>query len=74
MSQGLNLEQTNQVTHIACMAVLAMCARGVAGSEFASSPEVGSVRITITRTNGAEHEVDVEMINASGLPLGGLSL
>jgi len=74
MAQGLTIDQMQQVHHVACMAVLAMCARGVAGSEFESSPEVGSVVVRVTRSDGAEHSVDVEMLNATGFPLGGLSL
>jgi len=74
MSQSLTYEQSTQVHHIACMAVLAMLARGVAGSEFASAPEVDTVRISVTRADGAEHSVDVEFINANGAALGGLSL
>ena len=74
MSQGLSFDQMQQVHHVACMAVLAMCARGVASSEFASSPEIGSVRITVSRADGSEHAVDVEMVSADGMPLGGLSL
>ena len=72
--ETLSFEQTQQVHHIACMAVLAMCARGVAASEFESSGETGAVRVTVTRTDGAEHAVDVEILNASGFPLGGMSL
>jgi hypothetical protein len=74
MSQTLTYEQTQQVHHIACMAVLAMCARGVAGTEFASTPEVDTVRISVTRSDGSEHSVDVEFINANGIPLGGMSI
>lgn len=75
MAQGLNLDQMQQVSHVACMAVLAMCARGVAGSEFEASPEVGSVRFTVNRPNGDElASVDVEFISAGGFPVGGLSL
>lgn len=74
MSQSLTYDQTQQVHHIACMAVLAMCARGVAGSEFAASPEIGAFRITVSRADGSEHAVDVEMLNATGFPLGGMSL
>jgi len=70
----LSYDQTQQVSHIACMAVLAMCARGVAGAEFDGSAEVGAVRITVTRNDGSEHAVDVEIVNAQGMPLGGLSL
>lgn len=72
--QTLSFDQTQQVHHIACMAVLAMCARGVAASEFESSGEAGSVRVTVTRADGAEHAVDIEILNASGFALGGMSL
>ena len=71
---ALSFEQQQQVHHIACMAVLAMCARGVASAEFEENPEVGSVQITVTRADGSEHSVDVEFQNVNGVPLGGLSL
>lgn len=74
MAQGLTVDQMQQVQHVACMAVLAMCARSVASSEFASSPEVGAVQITVTRFDGVEHSVDVEMLDVTGAPMGGLSL
>lgn len=72
---GLTLDQTQQVHHIACMAVLAMCARGVAGAEFDSSPEVGALRLVVHRSIGAEQpSVDVEFLNEQNIPLGGMSL
>ncbi len=75
MSQGLNVDQVQQVQHIACLAVLAMCARSVAATEFETSPEVGQVRITVCRPDGAEVAgVDVEFVNANGFPLGGMSV
>ena len=64
----------DQVGHIARMAVLAMCARGVAASEFDSSPEVQTIRITVTRADGAELPVDLEFIGSHPFPIGGLSL
>jgi len=70
----LSYDQTQQVSHIACMAVMAMCARGVASSEFEGSSEVGAIRITVTRADGSEHAVDVEIVNAHGMAIGGMSL
>lgn len=64
-----------QIGHIARLAVLAMCARGVAGSEFESSPEILSVRFNIERSDGVcELPVEVEFIGAHAIPLGGMSL
>lgn len=65
----------DQIGHIARLAVLAMCARGVAGSEFESSPEILSVRITVSRADGSfEFPVDVEYIGSHSMPIGGMSL
>lgn len=63
-----------QVNHIARLAVLAMCARGVAAAEFDHAPEITEVRIVVTRDDGAELAVDVEYIGAHSMPIGGLSL
>lgn len=63
------------IGHIARLAVLAMCVRGVAGGEFESSPEILSVRFTVTRSDGSfELPVDVEYIGTHSMPLGGMSL
>jgi len=72
----MNVGDIQQIHHIARMAVLAMCARGVAGSEFDSSPEVQQVRFTISRTDGStlEFPVDVEFIGTHAMPIGGMSL
>lgn len=64
----------DQVGHIARLAILAMCARGVAASEFESSPEVGEVRITVTRSGTPELACDVEFLGSHAIPLGGMSL
>lgn len=74
--QGLNLDQMQQVQHVARLAVLAMCARGVAASEFETSPEVSEVVIRINRHDGGSFElpVDVEFHAQNGTPLGGMSL
>ena len=46
---ALNHDDMQQINHIARLAVLAMCARGVAASEF-ENPEVQAVRITLFRS------------------------
>ena len=72
---GLNLEQADQVHHIAKLALFAMCARGVASSEFHSSPEVEQIQITVTRPVGSEEaDIDMQFLNSRRLPLGGMSL
>ena len=40
---------SQQVGHIARLAVLGMCARGVAASAFSDSPDVLTVVITVSR-------------------------
>ena len=76
MVQGLSLDQMQQVHHVARLAVLAMCARGVAASEFESSPEVSEIVIRITRSEGGVFElpVDVEFCAMNGMPIGGMSV
>ena len=64
-----------QIHHIARLAVLAMCARGVAGAEFETSDEVHQVRITVSRPVGQEQSaIDLEVIGTSNVPLGGVAL
>lgn len=63
-----------QVGHVARMAVMAMCARGVAASEFESSPEVQAVVITVTRVDAGELPIDLEFLGAHSVPIGGMSL
>ncbi len=72
----LSFDDMQQVSHVARLAVLAMCARGVAASEFESSPEIGSMVIRVDRAAVGEQElsVDVEFHSPDGLPVGGLSL
>lgn len=68
-------QDVTEISHIARMAVLAMCARGVAAPEFEASPEVQEVRFIVTRTDGVfEFPVDVEFIGAHDMPIGGMSL
>ncbi len=63
-----------QINHIARLAVLAMCARGVAGPEFDQSPEIVEIRFIVARDDGAELSVDVEYIGSHSMPIGGMSL
>ena len=65
----------DQVGHIARMAILAMCARGVAQSEFDSSPEIQAVALVVRRTDAGETmPVDLEFIGQSGHVIGGVTL
>lgn len=73
---GLTLDQTQQVQHVARLAVLAMCARGVAGAEFEISPEIGEVYIVVRRAPavGDELPCEIEFIDVAGHPFGGIAL
>lgn len=72
---GLSLEQSEQVYHLAQLAFLGISARAVAAAEFESSPEVGEIRIAIARpTRGGQTSVDIEIVNTSGIPVGGMSV
>jgi len=63
-----------QINHVARLAVLAMCARGVAGAEFDQSPEITEIRFVVSRFDGSEMPVDVEYIGSHSMPIGGMSL
>lgn len=65
----------DQVGHIARLAVLAMCARGVAASEFDANTEVQAVAVVVRRSDDGEFlPVDVEFVAGAGAVIGGLSL
>lgn len=70
------IKDVEQVSHIARLAVLAMCARGVSAIEFDTSPEISAVHISVCRANGdvQEMSVDVEYLSVGGHIIGGLSL
>jgi hypothetical protein len=72
----LTFDDMQQVHHVARLAVLAMCARGVAASEFESSSEISEMVVRVSRDRGVSIElpVDVEFLAPGGLPIGGLSL
>lgn len=63
-----------QINHVAKLAILAMCARGCAASEFDQSPEIVEIRFIVTRSDGVELDVDVEYIGAYSIPISGMSL
>lgn len=71
----LNDESMQQINHIARLAVLAMCARGVAASEF-ENPQIQTVQITVFRGAAGVPElpVELEIFGASDVPMGGLGL
>ena len=65
----------DQVGHIARLAVLAMCARGVASPEFDSNPEIQMVAVCVRRSAlGESLPVDLEFITEGGAVVGGLTL
>ena len=68
-----------QIGHIARLAILGMCARGVAASEFETTPEVRKMVITVhchdsDATGASELPVDVEFYGSHSIPVGGLSI
>lgn len=70
----LTHENMEQIGHVARMAILAMCARGVAASEFETSTEVQEIRITVGRSDTPELAVDLEFLGTHQMPIGGISL
>ncbi len=71
----MNPLDVDQIHHIARLAILAMCARGVASEEFQTSPEVSAVRLTVLRPQGDEQSaIDLEFLGSHSIPLGGMSL
>jgi len=64
-----------QVNHISRLALLAMCARGVASSEFDGDPQITQIRVVVYRDGGvSEYPVDVEFIGLLDMPVAGMSL
>lgn len=61
---------------IACRAVLAMCARGLASTEFEAAPEMQQFRLTIARPASGVIEIPIELefMGRGGVPIGGMSL
>ena len=71
----LTEKNIEQVSHVARLAVLATFARGVAAAEFASTPEVGTVHLSVCRDPaGGDFTVDLEFMDNRGHIFGGMSL
>lgn len=71
----MNHGDIEQIHHVARLAFLAMAARGVAGSEFEASDSVSVIRLTVSRpVEGEQAAVDLEILGASSVPLGGVAL
>jgi hypothetical protein len=71
---SLTVNDWAQIEHVSRMAVLAMCARGVAQTEFDAQPEISRVVISVTDLANPVPTVDVEYFGSSPVPLGGVSL
>lgn len=72
----MQLNDLETVHHAAQLAVLAMCARGVAAAEFDTDSEVQQVVIVVGRPGASAcvPSVDVQFIGSHSVPMGGLSL
>jgi len=70
----LTVDDWQQVEHVARLAVLAMCARGVAHVEHEAQPEISRVVLTVSDLGSSVPAVDVEFYGPSSVPLGGVSL
>lgn len=76
MSQGLTLDQIQQVHHIAQLALLSTCARAFAAAEFDSNPEVQCLHVIARRPVDGESSpvVELEYVGTHGVPLAGMTL
>lgn len=72
---SLNHDDMQQIHHISRLAVLALCARGVAASEF-ENPEIQSVQVVVFRPEPGSVECPAELVifGASDVPMGGVNL
>jgi hypothetical protein len=70
----ITLEDWQQVEHVARLAVLAMCARGVAQAEHAEHDEIRRVVITVTNPGESLPSVDLEFYGSGDIPLGGVAV
>ena len=65
----------DQISHLARLAVLGMCVRGVAGAEFEAVDDAHVMRITVTRpVDGEQAAIDVEYFGAHPMAIGGFPL
>lgn len=74
MDSKLSNSHVQQVGHIARLAMLAMCARGVSAVEFDASPEIQEVFIRVSRSELVELPVEICFVGEHDMPMGGLSI
>jgi len=71
----MNYGDLESVHHVARLAFLAMAARAVAAAEFENDPEIHSVAITVSRSDGEpQAAIDLTFNASNGMPIGGVSL
>jgi len=72
----LSPDNLEQISHVARLAVLAMCARGVGAVEFENSDEVKRMVITVSAPAALLEmpAVDIEYYGTSPFPIGGMAL
>lgn len=71
----ISIDETQQIHHVARLSVLAMCARGVAASEFALDDDVQAITITVRRPcAGQPPEVQLDLFGFSDIAIGGMEL
>lgn len=70
----LTVDDWQQVEHVARLAVLAMCARGVAHVEHEAQPDISRVVVTVSDLGNSVPLVEVEYFGPSSIPLGGVAL
>lgn len=71
---GLTVNDWQQVEHVARLAVLAMCARGVAHVEHEAQPEISRMVVTVSDLTSSVPLVEVEYFGPAQVPLGGVAL
>jgi len=64
----------DQVSQVARLVVLAMCARGVLASECEDDSDIRGVRLTVQRAKDGSMPIDAEFLGAGGIAVGGMSL
>lgn len=69
----LTFDDTAQIHHIAQIALVGMCVRAFASSEF-QNPEVREILVRVSRPDDGEAPVDVEFLGVGSMPIGGMSV
>ena len=64
----------DQVSQIARLAVLAMCARGVLESECEGDSDIQGFRLVVNHQKDSPASVDAEFLGVGGMPIGGMAL